>query len=85
MGRLKISKKELTFKFFSSNPEVLEDQNRKKYVNELGISKNTYANYKWEYKMLHSEVIENREIQELNKHYNGRLREKFKFDDSKLF
>lgn len=80
-----MTKKEITFKFFKENPKVLDDSSRKKYINQLGISKSTYANYKWEYKMLHPEMVEKKEIQECDMNYKGRKREKFIFDDSGLF
>lgn len=83
MAKIK-TKKELTFKFFRENPDVLDDSSRKKYINQLGISKTTYANYKWEYKMLYPEIVEKKEIQEWDKNYKGRVREKFTFDDSRL-
>ena len=74
--------KEKTYEFFRKNPGALTEPN-KENAKMLGVSETAYSSYKWQYKSLYPK--ENiRETTEYEKYYKGRLREKFKFDDSRL-
>lgn len=73
--------RERTFELLRKNKNAINNSN-KENAEKLGISVNLYYSYKWQYKNLYkSEDLKNREYE---KYYKGRLREKFKFDDSRL-
>jgi hypothetical protein len=87
--------KELTFKFFEENPHVVDSLERKKYAEELGISVGTYSAYKGQYREKLDQEKHELKMKRLKdnppvepkygeKYYKGRLREFFKFDDSRL-
>ena len=83
-----INKKQLVFNFFKTNPQALENDN-KKYIKQLGIATTTFATYKSLYKMELQKlklISEPKKPIEINtRYYNNRLRMKFEFDDSRLF
>ena len=84
------TKKEILFKFFEQNPDVLEDIDNKKYAEKLGVANTTYSEYKSKYKMLNPIAIEIKkevlqDTKEWDKYHKGRLRQKFLFEDNKLF
>lgn len=75
--------KERTYEFFRKNPKAINEPN-KENAKILGIADATYSNYKYQYKNLYSKDNIQLATKEYEKYYKGRLREKFKFDDSKL-
>jgi hypothetical protein len=83
-----INYKKLAFDFFDKNPLAIEELECKRYAEKLCMTTSTYTCYKTQYKK-----IKAMECQELpkeppkygEKYYKGRLREKFTFNDSKLF
>lgn len=82
------SNREVILKFFEQNQEAVYDIYNVKYANKLGVKVATYANYKMQYQNMHPIEIQVK-IQKVknicDKYYKGRLRQKFKIDDSKLF
>lgn len=78
-----MNKKELTFQFFKENPNVLYAECKLEYLEVLGIKESTYDKHRREFNSI---VLANREtkIRFIN-NKPCRLREKFIFDDSKLF
>jgi hypothetical protein len=87
-----ISLKKIAFDFFKENPSVLEETDNKKYYKKLGMSIASYATYKSQYKSENQKLIKSTREKEIKeqpkygeKYYKGKLREKFTFDDSKLF
>jgi len=80
------SKREVILKFFEQNQEAVYDSDNVKYANELGVKVATYANYKMQYQDMNPIEIEKEiEVENQDKYYNGRLRKKIIFDDSRLF
>jgi len=81
------SKRELTFDFFKKNPGAVYNGDNETYADKLDINPITYANYKMQYQEMNPiEIKEVKvDIEEWNKYYKGRIRTKFKIDDSKLF
>ncbi|OOM73960.1 hypothetical protein CLPUN_41980 [Clostridium puniceum] len=79
-------KKELVFKFFEENPQVLNDINENENYKLLGIKQSTYQKHLIEYKSI-LEANRNMKFNEVNidRRLKNRSREKFLFDDSKLF
>jgi len=78
------SSKAIVFDFFRNNLFVLDELDNKTYANRLGIPIATYSVYKYEYKAFKEK--ENRKPPKYGeKYYKGRLREKFTFNDNKLF
>lgn len=91
--------KKTAFEFFMKNPCALEELDNKTYSNKLGMPIATYAAYKSQYKAEQEREKEKKlkiKLKKENqlkqetpkygeKYYKGRLREFFKFDDSKLF
>lgn len=81
-----MTKKELLFKFFKENPQVLNEIDENENYKLLGVKQSTYKRNLIEYKSIHEA---NREIRinevNSNRHSKNRAREKFLFDDSKLF
>lgn len=84
--------KKKVFDFLIANPHVVEDLESKEYAKKLGMPTSTYTCYKTQYRLAidlnrYSTIAESiREIPKYGeKYYKGRLREFFKFDDSKLF
>lgn len=69
------------FDFLEENPEAVTNNVIKKYIEKLGVTKTTYLKYKGEYMNGNNiEIPENR-----IEYYNGRARETFQFDDSRLY
>lgn len=81
---MKVNKKDLTFKFFKDNPNVLYAECKPEYLELLGIKKSTYDKHKREYSSIVQANI-SAKIRFVNNKRSCRLREKFIFDDSKLF
>ncbi len=81
---MKISKKELTFKFFKDNPNVLNNECQPEYLELLGIKQSTYDKHKNEYNSI-LQANRSAEMRFINTKKHYRVREKFIFDDSKLF
>lgn len=82
-----LCKKEVAFKFFKSNPQVLYENSENDNYKSLGIRPSTYKRYLYEYRSIHEankeikpKVKENKDI-----YFKNRLRQKFVFDDSRLF
>ena len=81
-----MNKKELTFKYFKDNPESVADKEDVKHYKALGIKKSTYNNYKMEYRsILQAREASMLELRDPAKYFKGRPRNKFVFDDKKLF
>lgn len=80
---MSFSKKEIAFEFFKKNPHVLHDCDIEKYLKLLGIKESTYIKHRDEYITI---AIANMctKINFISNKSNER-REKFRFDDSKLF
>lgn len=85
----RIDYKKIAFDFFDKNPNALNDKESKKYAIKLDMPTSTYVCYKTQYKAIkRNKFIEVNIPKELpkygEKYYKGRLREFFKFDDSRL-
>lgn len=81
-----MNKKELTFQYFKNNPKAVEDKEDAKHYKALGIKQSTYNSYKLEYQsFLQAKEASILRLRDPEKYFIGRLREKFIFDDSKLF
>ncbi len=81
---MSLTKKEVAFNFFKRNLHVLHDSDIKKYLNLLGIKESTYIKYRYEYMSIAIADI----CTKINFECNDKCikkREKFIFDDSKLF
>lgn len=81
-----MTKKELTFKYFRDNPDAVWGKVNAKDYKELGIAKSTYITYRREYvdflQVKESSILT---LRDPEKYFKGRPREKFRFDDRKLF
>ena len=85
----RVNYKTIAFDFFSKNPNVLNDTESKKYAEQLDMPTSTYVCYKTQYK-----AIKRNKFVEVNipkeppkygeKYFKGRLRQRFKIDDSNL-
>jgi len=81
-----MNKKELTFKYFKDNPDVVWQKESIQHYKKLGVKKSVYLTYKREYRarlqLKESNMLrlKNPEI-----YYKGRPREKFVFNDNRLF
>ncbi|OPJ63710.1 hypothetical protein [Clostridium chromiireducens] len=78
-----LSKKEKTFNFFQTNPKALYEEDVEIYLNELGIKQSTYDKHRNEYISINIANTVNSPSILVNK--NEIKREKFCFDDNKLF
>lgn len=76
-------KKENTFNFFKANPKALFEEDIENYLKELGIKKSTYNKHRNEFISISIAKIDNSSSILVNK--NEVKREKFIFDDNKLF
>lgn len=79
-------KKELAFQFFKNNPKALYEVYENENYKLLGVKPSTYKRYLFEYRSIHEANRESKPKEE-NKdiYFKNRLRQKFVFDDSKLF
>lgn len=81
-----LCKKELAFEFFKSNPQVLYENSENDNYKLFGIRPSTYKRYVYEYRSIHEANIEiNPKKENKDIYFKNRLRQKFVFDDSKLF
>lgn len=78
-----LSKKEKTFNFFQTNPKALYEEDIEIYLNKLGIKQSTYNKHRNEFISITVAKIVNSSGTIINK--NEIRREKFCFDDNKLF
>lgn len=84
--------KKIVFDFLIANPNLIDEVESKKYAEMLGIPTSTYVCYKTQYRtaseLKRYEAV-TKWIKETpkygEKYYKGRERQKFQFDDSKLF
>lgn len=81
-----LCKKELTFEFFKNNPETLYEIGENENYKLFGIRPSTYKRYLFEYRSIHeaNREVKQKEI-ERNIYYKNRVRQRFLFDDSRLF
>lgn len=81
-----MTKKELTFNYFKENPRVLDERENAQHYRYLGIKSSTYLEYKKEYKaILQAKEASLLKLRDPKKYFKGRLRQKFIFNDNKLF
>lgn len=81
---MSLTKKDVTFEFFEKNPHALHDSDIQKYLKLLGIKESTYIKHRDEYISIAIANI----CTKINLESNSKCfkkREKFIFDDSKLF
>ncbi|RII32830.1 hypothetical protein D2A34_21775 [Clostridium chromiireducens] len=77
------TKKEETFNFFKANPKALYEKNIEDYLKELGIKQSTYNKHRNEFISIAVTNIGSSASVLTNK--NKVKREKFVFDDNRLF
>lgn len=76
-------KKEKTFNFFKANPKALFEEDIEIYLKELGIKKSTYNKHRNEFISISiANIVDSSSILVDR---NEVKREKFVFDDNKLF
>ena len=76
-------KKEKTFNFFKANPKALFEEDIEIYLKELGIKKSTYNKHRNEF--ISITVANSVNSSRILIKQNEIKREKFVFDDNKLF
>ncbi|OCA99405.1 hypothetical protein [Clostridium beijerinckii] len=83
---MNINKKELTFQYFRDNPDVVWQRESIQHYKKLGIRKSTYITYKREYiAILRVKESSMLKVRNAELYFKGRPRQKFIFNDSRLF
>lgn len=82
-----LCKKEIAFEFFKNNPQVLYEKSENDNYKLFDVKPSTYKRYVYEYKSIHeaNRVSEPEEKENKDIYFKNRLRQKFVFDDSRLF
>lgn len=79
---MELTKKEKTFNFFKENPKALYEEDVSDYLKQLGIKQSTYDKHRNEFISIKIANIVNSAGDSIK---NEVKREKFIFEDNKLF